>query len=110
MVRAIPARISCGSPARHGLIDGKNVRVEMRLAEGRLERLPEFAKALVRDGATVLLAYGPTNGQHILFREDQLSHALPMVEWLAFVADAGHVIDRVGDGVQRGPAFRQWAV
>jgi hypothetical protein len=39
----------------------------MRLAEGRLERLPEFAKALVRDGATVLLAYGPTNGQHILF-------------------------------------------
>ena len=46
------------SLARHGLIDGKNVRVEMRLAEGKLERLPELAKALVRDGATVLLAYG----------------------------------------------------
>ena len=44
--------------ARHGLIDGKNVRVEMRLAEGNLEQLPELAKALVRDGATVLLAYG----------------------------------------------------
>ena len=29
------------SLARHGLIDGKNVRVEMRLAEGKLERLPE---------------------------------------------------------------------
>ncbi len=46
------------SLARHGLIDGKNVRVEMRLAEGKLDRLPELAKALVRDGATVLLAYG----------------------------------------------------
>src|SRR5262245_65110404 len=46
------------SLARHGLIDGKNVRVEMRLAEGKLERLPELAKALVRDGAIVLLAYG----------------------------------------------------
>jgi hypothetical protein len=46
------------SLARHGLIDGKNVRVAMRLAEGKLERLPELAKALVRDGATVLLAYG----------------------------------------------------
>src|SRR5262249_60835638 len=44
--------------ARHGLIDGKNVRVEMRLAEGNLEQLPELAKALVRDGVTVLLAYG----------------------------------------------------
>src|SRR5262245_33747935 len=46
------------SLARHGLIDGKNVRVEMRLAEGKLDRLPELAKALVRDGVTVLLAYG----------------------------------------------------
>src|SRR5262245_23560681 len=46
------------SLARHGLIDGKNVRVEMRLAEGKLDRLPELAKSLIRDGATVLLAYG----------------------------------------------------
>jgi hypothetical protein len=29
------------------LIDGKNARVAMHLAEGKLDRLPELAKALV---------------------------------------------------------------
>jgi putative ABC transport system substrate-binding protein len=46
------------SLAKHGLIDGKNVRLDMRLAEGKLDRLPELAEALVRDGATVILAFG----------------------------------------------------
>jgi len=32
----------------------------MRLAEGNLDRLPELAEALVRDGATVILAFGET--------------------------------------------------
>jgi hypothetical protein len=41
--------------ARHGLIDGKTVHLDMRLAEGRLERLPGLAGGLVRDGATVSL-------------------------------------------------------
>src|SRR3954467_11197719 len=51
------------SLAKVGLVDGKNVRVEMRLAEGRLERLPALAEALVRDGATVILAFGEPAGQ-----------------------------------------------
>jgi putative ABC transport system substrate-binding protein len=51
------------SLAKFGLIDGKNVRVEMRLAEGRLERFPGLAAALVRDGATVILAFGEPAGQ-----------------------------------------------
>jgi hypothetical protein len=38
------------------LIDGKNARVAMHLAEGKLDRLRELAKALVRDGPTVILA------------------------------------------------------
>jgi ABC-type uncharacterized transport system substrate-binding protein len=46
------------SLAKHGLIDGKNVRIDMRLAEGNLDRLPELSEALVRDGATVILAFG----------------------------------------------------
>lgn len=46
------------SLARHGLIDGKNMRLDMRLAEGKLDRLPELAESLVRDGATVILASG----------------------------------------------------
>jgi putative ABC transport system substrate-binding protein len=51
------------SLAKHGLIDGKNVRLDMRLAEGNLDRLPGLAEALVRDGATVILAYGEEAGR-----------------------------------------------
>jgi putative ABC transport system substrate-binding protein len=35
----------------------------MRLAEGRLDRLPGLAQALVRDGATVILAFGEAAGR-----------------------------------------------
>jgi putative ABC transport system substrate-binding protein len=49
--------------AGHGLIDGKTVRLDMRLAEGRLERLPALAEGLVRDGATVILAFGEAAGR-----------------------------------------------
>src|SRR5262245_49688795 len=41
--------------ARRGLIDGKNVRLDVRLAEGKLERLPGLAEELVRDGVNVIL-------------------------------------------------------
>jgi putative tryptophan/tyrosine transport system substrate-binding protein len=51
------------SLARHGFIDGKNIRIDMRLAEGKLARLPGLAEALVREGATVILAYGEAAGR-----------------------------------------------
>jgi putative tryptophan/tyrosine transport system substrate-binding protein len=51
------------SLAKHGLIDGQNVRLDMRLAEGKLDRLPGLAEALVRDGTTVILAYGEAAGR-----------------------------------------------
>jgi ABC-type uncharacterized transport system substrate-binding protein len=51
------------SLAKFGLIDGKNVRLEMRLAEARLERFPGLAEALVREGATVILAFGEPAGR-----------------------------------------------
>jgi putative ABC transport system substrate-binding protein len=51
------------SLARHGLIDGKTIRLDMRLAEGRLDRLPGLAEALVREGATVILAFGEEAGR-----------------------------------------------
>ena len=51
------------SLARHGLIDGENMRLDMRLAEGKLDRLPELAESLVRDGATVILASGEAAGR-----------------------------------------------
>jgi putative tryptophan/tyrosine transport system substrate-binding protein len=51
------------SLAKHGLIDGKNVRLDMRLAEGKIDRLAGLAEALVRDGATVILAFGEEAGR-----------------------------------------------
>jgi putative tryptophan/tyrosine transport system substrate-binding protein len=40
-----------------GLVDGRNIRLEVRLAEGHLERLPELAESLVRAKASVILAF-----------------------------------------------------
>jgi putative ABC transport system substrate-binding protein len=51
------------SLAKHGFIDGKNIRLDMRLAEGKLDRLPGLAEALVREGATMILAYGEAAGR-----------------------------------------------
>src|SRR5260370_15939491 len=51
------------SLAKRGFIDGKNIRVDMRLAEGKLDRLPGLAEAVVREGATVILAYGEEAGR-----------------------------------------------
>src|SRR6266436_6356047 len=42
-----------------GLVDGRNIRLEVRLADGHVERLPELAQSLVRAKASVILAFGP---------------------------------------------------
>jgi ABC-type uncharacterized transport system substrate-binding protein len=39
------------------------MRINMRLAEGKLDRLPGLAEALVSDGATVILAFGEEAGR-----------------------------------------------
>ena len=39
-------------------VDGHNLRLEFRLAEGHAERYPAMAEKLVRDGASVIIAYG----------------------------------------------------
>jgi putative ABC transport system substrate-binding protein len=41
-----------------GRVDGRNIRIEYRLAEGRVERFPELARALVADKARVIVALG----------------------------------------------------
>ena len=42
-----------------GLVDGRNIRLEIRYAEGDVERLPELAQSLVRAKASVIVAFGP---------------------------------------------------
>ena len=41
---------------RLGYVEGRNIRFEIRSAEGRLDRLPELAAGLVRDKADVIAA------------------------------------------------------
>jgi putative ABC transport system substrate-binding protein len=43
-------------PRRLGYVEGRNIRFEIRSAEGRLDRLPELAAGLVRDKADVIAA------------------------------------------------------
>ena len=40
-----------------GLVDGRNIRLEVRYAEGDVERLPELAQSLVQAKARVILAF-----------------------------------------------------
>jgi putative ABC transport system substrate-binding protein len=44
--------------AAMGHVDGRDVRIEFRLAEGHAERFPELAKALVNEHARVIVASG----------------------------------------------------
>lgn len=41
-----------------GWVDGRNLRVDIHYAEGRTERFPEFAAAVVREKADVIVATG----------------------------------------------------
>src|SRR5258708_8324716 len=41
-----------------GQVDGRNIHIELRLAEGHAERFPESAQALVREKASVIFASG----------------------------------------------------
>ena len=41
-----------------GQVDGRNIRIELRLAEGHAERFPELAQALVREKASVTVTSG----------------------------------------------------
>src|SRR5918992_4988340 len=43
-----------------GYVEGKNLRVERRFAEGKLDRLPELAKELVDLRMDVIVAVSPT--------------------------------------------------
>jgi len=51
------------SLAKHGLVDGQNVRIDIQVADGRLERLAGLAEGLVRTGATIMFATGDAAGQ-----------------------------------------------
>jgi putative tryptophan/tyrosine transport system substrate-binding protein len=45
-----------------GWIEGKNIAIEYRYAEGNLDRVPEFAAELVRLKVDIIIAGGPNDG------------------------------------------------
>jgi hypothetical protein len=49
----------------------------------------------------------PTNGQHILFGEDQFGDPLPIGPLLPLPANAGHILDRLANGEDRAAVFGQ---
>jgi hypothetical protein len=46
-----------------GDVDGKNIRLDFRLADGEAGRFPALAEALVREKASVIVAQGPAAAQ-----------------------------------------------
>lgn len=61
--------------AKHGFVDGKNVRFDVRVAEGRPERLAGLAEALVRERVSVIFAGGDAAGRAAL----NATNILPIV-------------------------------
>jgi putative ABC transport system substrate-binding protein len=64
-----------------GYIEGKNILIESRNAEGKLERLPDLAAELVRLKVDVLV----TNGQPGAFAAKKASATIPII--FAFAGD-----------------------
>lgn len=56
---AVPGNPLINALAQRGLIDGKAIRFEIQNAEGQVARMPALAENLVRDGAKVIIAFGP---------------------------------------------------
>jgi putative ABC transport system substrate-binding protein len=73
--------------AARGHTDGRNIRLENRLAEGHVDRLPELAEALVRENPTVIVALGeaPTRAaQHA-------TTTIPIVTVADDIVEAGFI-------------------
>jgi putative tryptophan/tyrosine transport system substrate-binding protein len=58
-----------------GRVDGRNIRLDCRLAEGHVERFPELARALVAENASVIVALGDP----AIRAAQQATHSIPIV-------------------------------
>jgi putative ABC transport system substrate-binding protein len=68
-----------------GQVDGRDIRIELRLAEGHAERFPELAQALVRENASVIFASGDAATR----AAQQATHTIPIVAVVDDIVGAG---------------------
>src|SRR5262245_47756858 len=59
----------------HGYIEGQNISIEYRWAEGNLSRLPELAKDLVQQKVDVILA----GGTQVVATARRATSAIPLI-------------------------------
>jgi putative ABC transport system substrate-binding protein len=68
-----------------GQVDGRDIRIELQLAEGHAERFPELAQALVRENATVIFASGDTATR----AAQQATRTIPIIAVVDDIVGAG---------------------
>jgi len=68
-----------------GQVDGRNIRIELRLAEGHAERFPELAQALVREKASVIVA----SGDAAVRAAQQATETIPIVALVDDIVASG---------------------
>ena len=68
-----------------GQVDGRNIRIELRLAEGHAERFPELALALVREKASVIVA----SGDAAVRAAQQATETIPIVALVDDIVASG---------------------
>jgi putative tryptophan/tyrosine transport system substrate-binding protein len=68
-----------------GRVEGHNIRIELRLAEGHAERFPELAQALVREKASVIVA----SGDAAVRAAQQATQTIPIVALVDDIVAAG---------------------
>jgi len=68
-----------------GQVDGRNIRIQLRLAEGHAERFPELARALVREKASVIVA----SGDAAVRAAQQATETIPIVALVDDIVASG---------------------
>jgi putative tryptophan/tyrosine transport system substrate-binding protein len=68
-----------------GQVEGRNIRIEFRLAAGHAERFPELAQALVRDQASVIVA----SGDAAVRAAQQATKTIPIIAVVDDIVAAG---------------------
>src|SRR5215467_12960877 len=68
-----------------GQVDGRNIRIDFRLASGHAERFPELAQQLVREKASVIVA----SGDAAVRAAQQATKTIPIIAIVDDIVAAG---------------------